>query len=186
MVLFDCQVYLPWVDKRDSSNRVTTLDHTPQYKREFLLNPHFITNLISHTKGSTFAYSDNIGDRRESPSQIICNKTVAQITTYADTTPATYAVTLPIYPNNNPDKTPVDTTILWETISYVDRYNPDPEHKCWVIYDKGSFKRVEVLCNLALEDVRDKTIGGKTTSSTFSSVETAFEDEDTETLKTTF
>lgn len=174
-ILFLAQVYKPWVDFRDSSYRVATIDDSSEGHREFILNPFFITDVTSHTKGSTFLYSDNIGDRRESPSRIICNKTVAQLKTIADSTAHSNAITLPIHIHNNPEKDTVDTTIPWATIAYAVRYNPDPEHHVWVVYDRGSFKRVEVLCNLALEDVEDKVRGAGTTSTTFSTVEDFFD-----------
>jgi hypothetical protein len=172
-VLFLAHVYKSWVDQRDSGNRVTTLDHSPQYKRSFVLNPLKISDLLTHTKGSTFKFSDNFGDRRERYSNIICDKTVAEIKAILDTAPFSNAITLPIHPNNNPEKTPVNTTIQWAQICYADRYNPDPENHCWVIYNLGSFKRVEVLCNLAIEDVVDLVRYGST-SSTFSSVSDYF------------
>jgi len=178
MVLFLCKVFENWTDQRDSSNRVSQADVHGEGHRDVVLNPYFITDLQTHALGSTFKYSDNIGDRRERWSRIICNKTVAEIVAYVDTTPHTNAITLPIYPHSNPWgfpkwplRTTVDTTIGWATIAYVIRYNPDPQHKCWVIYDKGSFKRVEVLCNLAIEDVPDLIRGGGTTSTTFSTVD---------------
>jgi hypothetical protein len=178
-VLFKCKIYRPFVDERDSGNRVALADRPTEYSRDFVLNPLFITNLLSHAKGSTFSYSDNFGDRRERYSTVICNHSVAAIVAHMDETAHTNAITLPIYPNNNPWGTPfyplrdpVDTTIQWRTIVYVDRYNPDPEHKCWVVYNKGSFKRVEVLCDLALEDIPDLIRGAGTTSTTFSTVDT--------------
>jgi hypothetical protein len=168
-ILFKSFLFRPWVDQRDSGRRITSLDHPGTFKREFVINPYFITDLKTHAKGSTFAYSDNIGDRREKWSTVICDKSVAQIQAYLETTPFSHTVTLPIHKNNNPENETVDTTIMWSTISYVDRYNPDPENHVWIVYDKGSFKRVEVLCNLALEDVLDLVRYGST-STTFSTV----------------
>jgi hypothetical protein len=173
MILFLAQISRPWVDSRDSGNRVVTLDHSPQYKREFVLNPHNISDLKTHTKGSTFKFFDVFADRRERWSDIICNKTVAEIKTIMDTAPITNAITLPIHRNNRIENETVDTTIQWSQIAYCDRYNLDPEHHCWIIYAKGGFKRVEVLCNLAIEDVVDKVRSGNTTS-TFSSVSDYF------------
>jgi len=172
-ILFLAHVFRPWTDSRDSGNRVVTLDHSPEYKRSFVLNPLKISDLLPHAKGSTFKFSDNFGDRRERYSTIICDKTVAQITAILDTAPFSNAITLPICPNNNHEKTPVDTVIQWSQICYADRYNPDPENFCWVIFNKGSFKRVEVLCNLAIEDVVDLVRSGSTTT-TFSSVSDYF------------
>ena len=162
-VLFRCFVYSPWVDSRDSSNRVTNLDHPVQYKRQFALNPYYISDLITHTKGSTFKYSDNIGDRREAPSTIICDHTVTQIKAHMASTANSNMITLPIYVNNNRNNATVDTTIPWAAIAYADRYNPNPENTSWVIYNRGSFKRVEVLVKLALEDVVRLVTSGNTT-----------------------
>jgi hypothetical protein len=173
MILFQCFLFKPWVDARDSGNRVTTLDHATSYKREFVLNPHNISDLKSHAKGSTFKFFDMFSDRRERWSDVICNKTVAQIEAIMDTAPHTNAITLPIHKNNRIENETVDTTIQWSQIAYVDRYNLDPEHHVWVVYAKGSFKRVEVLCNLALEDIVDLVRGG-TTTTTFSSVSDYF------------
>lgn len=166
-VLFHALVYKPWVDSRDSGKRVTTLDHSTEYKREMILNPYFISELKTHAKGSTFSYSDNFGDRREGPSTIICDHTVAQIKAHADTAANSNFIKLPIYKNNNRLNATTDTTINWATIAYADRYNPNPENTCWVIYDRGSFKRVEVLVALAIEDIVRLVASGNTTA-TFS------------------
>lgn len=163
-ILFKAHVYKPWVDSRDSGLRVTNLDHPTQYKRSFVLNPYFISDLKTHTKGSTFLYSDNIGDRRERPSTIICDLTVTQIKAIMATTANSNMITLPIYKNNNRNNATTDTTIPWAAIAYADRYNPNPENTCWVIYDRGSFKRVEVLVNLAIEDVVRLVLSGNTTA----------------------
>jgi hypothetical protein len=186
-VLFIAKVYQNWEDQRDSSNRVHPLDHPSAQGiyREIVLNPYFMTDILSHALGSTLKYSDNFGDRREKWSRIVINKNVTQLQAYFDTTPHTNAITLPIHKNNNPEKETVDTTIQWSTISYVTRYNPDPEHHCWIVYDKGSFKRVEVLANLAMEDVPDLVRTG-TTTTTFSTIETSLEDESAGTYKFTF
>ena len=175
-VPFLCKVYV-WEDIRDSSNRVSVLDENTEGHRDFVLNPYFITDIKAHALGSEFKYSDNIGDRRERYSRVVCDHNVAQLIAHAVEVAHTNAITLPIYPHANPWgtpffplRTPVDITIPWCTIAYVVRYNPDPQHKVWVVYDKGSFKRVEVLTNLALEDVPDLIRLVGTTSTTFSTV----------------
>jgi hypothetical protein len=175
-VLFLCKVFRPWVDERDSSSRVALLDHSPatHLHRDYVINPLKMSDIITHDLGCTAKFSDNFGDRRERYSQIIIDKTVAEVEAYLDTAAHSNAITLPIHPSNNPEKTAVDTTILWSQICYVDRYNPDPENHVWVIYNKGSWKRVEVLCELALEDVPDLVRGGST-STTFSTVQDFFD-----------
>lgn len=167
MILFLTHVYKPW------GFRVNTLDHSPEYKRSFVLNPHNITDLKSHAKGSTFKYFDMAGSSRERGSDIICDKTVAQIEAIMDSVPHTNAITLPIHQNNRIENSTVDTTILWSQIAFADRYNLDKENHCWVTYTKGAFRNVQVLVNLALEDVVDLIRYGST-SSTFSSVSDYF------------
>jgi hypothetical protein len=174
MILFLTKVFRPWVDMRDSKWRVSALDNSTEGHRDFVINPYFITDVLTHTKGSTFKMSDNIGDRREKWSTVICDKTPAQLITIADTAAHTNAITLPIHKANDPERDTVDTTIAWATIAYAVRYNPDPENHCWVIYDRGSFRRVEVLTNLALEDIVDLVRGGST-STTFSTVPDFFD-----------
>jgi hypothetical protein len=173
MVLFLTEIF-KWAEVRNSSNRISYLDHPPTNKREFALNPHFLSDLKTHTLGSTFKYSENPGDRREGSSTIICDKTVSEIIAYMDTPADSNAITLPICPSNNSENTPVDTTIQWATIAFVSRYNLDPENFAWVVYDRGSFKRVQVLVNLALEDVVGLVRTG-TTSTTYSTVEDYFD-----------
>jgi hypothetical protein len=173
-VLFISKVYKPWTDARDSSNRVGALDDSDHGFRSFVLNPYFITDLKTHTNGSTFSYSDNLGDRREKWSTIISDHTVAQVQAHLESSPNSNSITLPIHKNNNPEKETTDVTIQWATIAYADRYNPDPENHAWVVYDKGSFKRVEVLVNLAIEDIVDLVRSGSTTT-TFSTVPDYFD-----------
>lgn len=172
-ILFLAHVFRPWTDARDSGNRVVTLDHSPEYKRSFVLNPLNISDLKTHAKGSTFKFFDVPTDRRERWSDIICDKTVAEIEAILDTAPHTNSITLPIHKNNRIENETVDTTILWDHIAYCDRYNLDPENHSWIIYRKGAFKRVEVLCNLAIEDVISRVRSGSTTT-TFSSVSDYF------------
>ena len=166
-ILFKCKIYKPFVDSRDSSQRVTTLDRPTSYSRDMILNPYFISEIVAHTKGTTFKYSDNFGDRREGPSTIICDHTLAAVKAHADTAANSNFIKLPIYKNNNRLNSTTDTTINWQNIVYADRYNPNPENTCWVVYNRGSFKRVEVLVALAIEDIVRLVASGNTTA-TFS------------------
>ena len=169
MILFEAFVYKPWTDERNSGLRVTNLDHAPQYKRQFVLNPYLISEVTTTTTGTTFKYTDNFGDRREKPSTISCNLTVTQLKSIADTTANSNTIKLPIYKNNNRNNATTDTTILWSNIVYCDRYNPAPDNCCWVVYTQGAFKRKEVLVNLAIEDIVRLVKSGNTTR-TFSTV----------------
>jgi hypothetical protein len=156
MGLFLAKVYV-WASSRDSSNRINASERTSG--RQFILNTNRISDLkdlstLAITKCS-FLYADVIGDRRENFSYVECDHSAAQIISHFDDVPASTAITLPIVPYNNPWgspcfplRTPVDTTIARAAIAYVDRYNPDPNNYVWVCYQRGSFKRMEVLCSI--------------------------------------
>jgi hypothetical protein len=154
-----------WRDQRDSSNRVAPLDGA---YREFILNTNRISDIIDESTlaipKSRFNYSDNPADRREGLSMVRVLLSPAQLITLFDTSPFSQAITLRIHKHNNPAKDTVDTTIGVWSIAYVDRYNPDPDHHVWVIYYKGSFKRMEVLCNHGLEEFIDIIQSGSTSS----------------------
>ena len=170
MILFIAKVY-NWTDSRDSSKRKVALDGA---SREYVLNPHFMTDITTNaTYGSNLKYSDNFLDRREGLSSMIIDKTPAQIVTYANTAANSNTIALKICPHNNPDKTAVSTTIQWANIVYADRYNPNPGNFCWVVFLEGAFKRKEVLCNQAIEDIMRLVRSGNTTT-TFTSVHNFF------------
>lgn len=170
MIPFIAKVY-SWDESRTSGNRKTNLDGA---SREFLLNPHFMTDITTNaTYGSNLKYSDNFLDRREGLSTLIINKTPAQIITYANTAANSNTIALKICPHNNPDNTAVSTVIQWANIVYANRYNPNPGNFCWVVYLEGAFKRKEVLVNLAIEDVMRLVRSGNTTT-TFTSVHNFF------------
>ena len=170
MIPFITKVY-SYVDSRHSGKHKTNLDGA---SREMLLNPHFMTDITTNsTYGSNLKYSENFSDRREGLASLIIDKTPAQIVTYANTAANSNTIALKICPHNNPDKTAVSTTIQWANIVYADRYNPNPGNFCWVVFLEGAFKRKEVLCNQAIEDVMRLVRSGNTTT-TFTSVHNFF------------
>ena len=144
-----------WVDRRDSSNRKTLLDKTGS--REFILNPTRITNLLPNGDpiviGSKFFYCDNSTGRKEGLSYLEINEYVADVKTAIDTPFTSKFYTIPVHKNNDPSKPTTDITIQAESLIYVDKYNPFPSHKCWVVYMASAFKREEVLCDLDFEDI---------------------------------
>ena len=157
MALFVARVYV-WQDVRDSSNRIHASEHTTG--RQFILNTNRITDVKDMSTIAvvrcSFYYSDNPASRREGLSYLEVGLSAAQLIAHFDDVPASQAVTLAIVPFNSPYKgnpvfpmrTPVNTTIGIWSIAYVDRYNPDPNNYVWVCYYKGSFKRMEVLCQI--------------------------------------
>jgi len=156
MALFVARVYI-WQDVRDSSNRISGRESTSG--RQFILNTNRITDVKDLSTlaapRSSFYYSDNPASRREGLSYLEVELSAAQVIAHFDDVPASQAVTLAIVPYNSPYKgnpvfpmrTPVNTTIGIWSIAYVDRYNPDNDY-VWVCYYKGSFKRMEVLCQI--------------------------------------
>jgi hypothetical protein len=170
MIPFIAKVY-SWNESRNAGNRKTNLDGA---SRDYLLNPHFMTDITTNaTYGSNLKYSENFLDRREGLSSLIINKTPAQIITYANTVATSNTITLKIHPHNNPDKTAVSTVIQWANIVLADRYNPNPGNHCWVVYLEGAFKRKEVLVNNSIEDIMG-LVRGNATTSTFTSVHNFF------------
>lgn len=159
-----------WVDQRDSTKRVHKRDIWGDTYREFLLNPNRIVDLkdrsLLQVAKSSFLFSDNHRDRRESNSYLEVNLSPAQIEAAHNTAFFSKFITLPFCPKNNPLKTPVDTTIDVEDIAYFDRYNDDPDNFVWLVYNKKAFKRVEQLVAYNIEQVEDIAETGATTTTT--------------------
>jgi hypothetical protein len=158
-----------WDDRRDSSKKETTLDNNHTGYRQFLINPNRISDMKVHGTGSCFLFSENHRDRRENNSYMECNQTVAEIITAYNTAIPSDFITLPFYPHNDPDKTPVDTTLDIEDIAYFDAYNPDPDNYSWLIYNRKAFRRVEQLVGYNLEQDEDIVNTGTTTTTSSTS-----------------
>jgi hypothetical protein len=153
-----------WSDQRDSTRRIAPADHG---HRHILLNPDRISDLIADPNDAThshFKYFDNPWDRREKWSYIKCTDSVANLVAHSNTDFFSNMITLAIHKANNPNNPTVDHTMPVEAISYADRYNPDPDHHCWVVYYNAAFKRREVLCHMSIEDLRDYGESGSTST----------------------
>lgn len=155
-----------WVTNRDGNSRVHPRDVWELGYREYLINPNRIVDLKVYGNGSQFLFSDNHRDRRESNSFLRTNSTVAEIITAHDTAYASQFITLPFCPKNDPDRTPVNTTIDVDDIAYFDRYNDDPDNFVWLVYNRKAFKRIEQLVAYNIEQVEDVAETGTTTTST--------------------
>lgn len=153
-----------WVDNRDSKQRTHARDIWELGFREFLINPNRISDMKVHGTGSSFLFSDNHRDRRESNSYIECNQSVAEVQAAHDLPYVSKFVTLPFCPKNNPLRTPVDTTIDVEDIAYFDRYNDDPDNFVWLVYNRKAWRRVEQLCAISIEQGEDIVETGTTTT----------------------
>lgn len=157
-----------WQDRRDSSSKIPTSDRNQVGYRTFLINPNRISDLkdlstLAVAK-SSFLFSENHRDRRENNSYVECLSSPAQIEAAHNTDFASNFITLPFYPKNDPNRTPVDTMLDVDDIAYFDAYNPDPDNYCWVIYNRKAFRRVEQLVGINLEQAEDILETGTTTT----------------------
>jgi len=166
-----------WQERRDSSKKETTQDNNKVGYRTFLINPNRISDMRVDGAGSMFLFSENHRDRREKNGFIRCNSTVAEIETAYDTATVSEFVTLPFCPKNDPNKTPIDTTLAIEDLAYFDAYNPDPDNFVWLIYNRKAFRRVEQLVAYNLEQSEDVVLTG-TTTTTSSTTELEAEEEE--------
>jgi hypothetical protein len=169
MALFLAPVTM-WRDNRDSSNRVAALDLNHTGFRLYVLNPNRISDMTDlstlQIAKSRFLFSDNHRDRRENNSLIECLLSPAQIQVAHDTAFFSKFATLPFFPKNDPNRTPVDTTIDVDDIAYFDQYNPDPDNYVWLVYNRKAFRRVEQLVNLNIRQAEDVVNIGNTTTTT--------------------
>lgn len=159
-----------WVTNRDGNSRVHPRDIWELGYREYLINPNRIVDMVDTSTlvipSCHFRFSDNHRDRREATSYIECNSSAAQVITAHDTAYASQFITLPFCPKNDPDRTPVNTTIDVDDIAYFDRYNDDPDNFVWLVYNRKAFKRIEQLVAYNIEQVEDVAETGTTTTST--------------------
>jgi hypothetical protein len=160
-----------FADKRDSAYRVAPADGG---YRDIVLNTDRMSDILvdpSDATKSIFKYFDNRLDRRESWALVHANITVAEIIAAADTEFFSNMITLPLHKHKDPNQATVDHTMPVEAITYVDRYNPDPDNHCWICYYNAAFKRREELCGLSMEDIPDIAEHGHTTSTTTETTE---------------
>ena len=86
-------------------------------------------------------YISNDEDVREGIGYLECSSSVAEVQTAMNTTPSSNIITVNIYPNNNPARTPIATSIPAENIISL-RSAPSSS---WLQYkDKGSYRLVLV------------------------------------------
>jgi hypothetical protein len=95
--------------KPDTDKRVRDTTNGTQY----LLNTNRLDGIRAMTSAaySSLYYFENPFDHRCNSGYMEVHLTVAQLKTQADTVPTHVYMTLPIYPNMDSTKTPVDTTI---------------------------------------------------------------------------
>ena len=160
-----------WVDQRDSTKRSHKRDIAMVGYRRFLLNPNRFVDIKDRSTlalaRSSFLFSDNHRDRREGNSYLEVNLSPAQLETAHNLAFHSKFVTLPFCPKNNPEKTPVDTTLDTEDLAYFDAYNdPDYPNFCWLVYNRKAYKRTEQLVAYNILQIEDILETGTTSTTT--------------------
>lgn len=154
---FICTV-TEWQTQRDGKSRITKLDKTGT--RDFLLNAGRINGLKANGADKCiFYFNEDSTNRRESLSKIYANNTIGEVETSINLQFASKFITLPIYNKNDVNRSTSDLTVHSEDVSWADAYKPDPTKGCWLVYNQNSFRRVEVLCSLTLQEIEDLAAG---------------------------
>lgn len=159
-----------WSDSRDSAYRIAPTDKAGY--REILVNPNRFSEIVEAGDNTVplpktiIKFFDNHLDRRERYSVLKTNTAVATLVAAADTDFFSTMITINIHKNNNPDAATIATTMPVTAIAYADRYNPDPDNHCWIVYYNAAFKRREVLADLNIEQLEDIAETGSTTTTT--------------------
>jgi hypothetical protein len=141
---------------RDCKGRVGAIDRTAG--RSFLINPNRLVDIRDKGTGSKFLFFDNHLDSREGASYVEAVESVDELRQAYDDDLSSKVIALPVHRNNKPERATDILRIDAEMFAYADTYNPD-HTKCWVIYIKNGFKRVEALVNLSLNDILYNTSG---------------------------
>jgi hypothetical protein len=139
-----------WESIRDCKGRVGAIDRTAG--RSFLINPNRLVDIRDKGTGSKFLFFDNHLDSREGASYVEAVESVDELRQAYDDDLSSKFITLPIHRNNKPERATDNVQIEADMFAYADTYNPDHD-KCWVVYIKDGFKRVEALVNLSINDI---------------------------------
>lgn len=99
-----------------------------------VLNTDRITSLRARGSESTFEYSLDQADRREKPTTIWGESTVATVMAEFDKALLTRVMTLKLYPDDDVTATPVNKYIRYKDFIYAYAYDTT---KAWVVYEGG-------------------------------------------------
>ena len=121
----------------------------------YILNTNRMFEITENYAGyAHMRFFDNPADERDGGAWLTIKRTVALVILSADNEITSVSITLPIYPNNDPTETPVNTTIGRAHIAYVKTAGSDyaTDTTCWVTYvdDAWDVKTVLVHYNLVV------------------------------------
>ena len=103
---------------------------------EAVLNSDRIFNLKARGSESSFEYSLDTADRREKPTTIWSQSTVATVTAEFDKALLTRVMTLSLYPDDDITATPVNKYINYKDFIYAYPHEAGNSNS-WVLYDGG-------------------------------------------------
>ena len=149
-------LFLTTVISWDSKKAGRRVDTDRVYINAYVLNTNRISDLKvwiddDGEEYSKFLYSDDPDDARDSPANVICASTVAEIEAYHNLVYTSKFGTLPVFPDMDTTQATVDTTVEWDDIAYG--YGSAGEigvNHAKVVYYENAWKRKEVLVDQAL------------------------------------
>lgn len=141
----------------------------PNKEKKCVLNTSRMSRLIdASTTGNTrtrLLYSYREGHRRGNLHEVTIDKTITQINTASETTPYDDFVTLPVFPDENPSATPVNTAFKVKDIA---RAVADPltvwRSYVWVHHNEVRLSRY--LVDLNVDQLYERAMNGSAATST--------------------
>ncbi len=138
----------------DSWKRVTGT-----YSR-YMLNTNRLSEIRTHSSGSSLYYIDNPWDHRDNAHYMVVNSTPAELITYMNTALFANTITVNVYKNNDPTLSTSEVTIPCEYIAYaiVDK---NSIFRTWITYaEAGGWDLKTILVNnLLMADILVQAMG---------------------------
>ena len=125
----------------------------------FLFNTNRINSIRTRaTSKSSFYFTENLYDRRDSPRYVETDSTAASIRTASDSSFLSNFITVLVYPNNDSTETPVLHYIRAESISFCHEDKASENiygegTRTWIIYHEGAFRARKVLAAIGIDQL---------------------------------
>lgn len=144
----------------------------PNKEKRCILNTRRMSELddistLSVTE-TRLLYSYREGHRRGNLHSIDINRTPAQINTASELTPYDDFIELYVFPDEDPDETPVAKHFKVRDIARVIE-DPKDDTRCYVWIHHNEVRLRRYLVNLSMDDLYDYAMTGTTTTSTTTS-----------------
>lgn len=137
----------------------------PSAGKEFVFATERVNSVqAAGASGSTFYFSENINDPKESPYYIACSDlTPAELATASNLTWSSNLLYVEIFTDNDPAKDIIERYINVNSIAIAWAYESDSDY-CWLRYFEGGFRAKTVLCAFNLDALLNYADTGTTTS----------------------